>query len=89
MVLVNTSREDKLIQITFANVPREAQWRRLRAYVASGEQDGTREQFTQILQRKNKHLQAKIFLPAESVTGILLTDDVALPERVRHQILYR
>ncbi|MCX7997135.1 MAG: glycoside hydrolase family 5 protein [Patescibacteria group bacterium] len=89
VVLVNAQQEEKFVEVVFDALPAGVEWRRASVYIASAEDNGASELLRSILHRRGNAMSLKLYLPKESVTGVLLADDVSLPEQLRYHILNR
>lgn len=89
VVLVNPQKEEKFVEVVFDSLPKGMDWRRASVYIASADDNPGNVVLKTILHREGSSMRMKLYLPKESVTGVLLAADVDMSEKIRYQLLSR
>lgn len=86
LALVNNTEEVRFVEVIFNNVVSKDPWKRLLVYEISGNTlEEEKEQ--DILFEKENSFSKKMFLPPESVTGIMIEENVNFYEKLQYRIL--
>jgi hypothetical protein len=87
IVVVSSAFDSRFVQFNFENIQSPSQWRKLMIYEADTTHDGKEPIQQEILYMKDGRLSKKLYLPSNSIVGIVITSDVSLYEKLKYKVL--
>lgn len=87
-LFINTTNEPQFIEVSFKNLPESFEWAHGYIYEASAQHDGKQVQWKRMVKKDDENnVRMRLLLNSESVTGLLLKEDVTLLEKIKHRVV--
>ncbi|MFW5703299.1 MAG: GH39 family glycosyl hydrolase [Patescibacteria group bacterium] len=89
IVLVNSTDEKRFVELSINSLPETEEWKKAYLYTASEQTDGKTLLGTQVLRQEEGVMSVKLYIEPQTVSGLLLRDNVTFYEQVKYRLMNR